>query len=220
MTSRAKKQKPSSPKKAKFQPNMRDNLKKKKDKPVPTINVYSFHEPIAVEAYTYTITPTKDGFLNKFRIWLKAELEVDELTEANFVALKTRRDKDSPGNVPLKDDDDYNRMYMIRYPPQNESTKETRSEGLRVLKNFFMSKKSTTYPPADILTVDRSVDEPSVLEDFFLDDDIEEIVKASCEITELEETFFENYKTFALNIYRYKEPSNFAKDQLGFPSLN
>jgi hypothetical protein len=54
---------------------------------------------------------------------------------------------------------------MIWYPPENESTPDTRKEGLRVIKNFFMSKKGTDFPPRDIKLVDDTDgDAPAVLD--------------------------------------------------------
>jgi hypothetical protein len=57
------------------------------------------------------------------------------------------------------------------------------------------------------------------MEKFLLDADIEEIVRSSIDITEMEEDFYDNYTSFAKTIYFKKEPSDFAKGELGFPSL-
>ena len=69
--------KPASPKKAKQVPDMRNQLLSKKEKPVPTIHVYGFEEPLAIEAYEYYLTDTKSGFINKCRLWAKGELDVE-----------------------------------------------------------------------------------------------------------------------------------------------
>jgi hypothetical protein len=75
---------------------------------------------------------------------------------------------------------------MIWYPPENESTPDTRKEGLGVIKIFFMSKKETDFPPHDIKLVDDTDgDFPAILDLFFMDDDIEEILQTSLK-------FFEN----------------------------
>ena len=200
---------------------MKEKFKNKKDKPNPTISVHAFKDPVVVEAYEYNISATKCGFLNKYRLWTKGELEVDELTEANFGEMKSKRDNDIQGNESLKNDAGYSRVWMIRYPPENESTESTRKEGLRVLRLFFMSKTATDFPPASIRVVDcTDVDDYPVLESFFLDDDIEEILKASLDITDLEEDFYEKFTAVAKTIYLEKEPSAFAKNELGFPSLD
>jgi hypothetical protein len=57
-----------------------------------------------------------------------------------------------------------------------------------------------------------------VLENYFLDVDIEEIVKASCEPDESNDKFYVKYPDFASKKYLNKELSMFAKDQLRFPS--
>ena len=214
-----KKVKPASPKKAKQVPSMRDNLKKKKDKPVPTIGVHAFADPVCAEAYEYTIQSDKDGFTHKYRMWSKGELEVNELTDANFTGMKMRRDTETPGNEILKDCEGYARIWLIRYPEGTESTVETRKEGLRVLQNFFKSKISTTYPPKDIVLVDRTLEERPIMESFFLDDDIEEIVKLSCDTDVLDDQFYTTFPVFAKKMYTFQEPSDFAKGKLGFPSL-
>ena len=56
---------PPSPKKARRAPSMREKLKNRNEKAVPTIRVNGFQEPVAIEVYDYTITSTKPGFVNK-----------------------------------------------------------------------------------------------------------------------------------------------------------
>jgi hypothetical protein len=107
---------------------------------------------------------------------------------------------------------------MLCFPPENESTADTRAEGLRVLKDFFLSKVSSTYPPQTIKLVDNTTNVPAVMEKFLLDADIEEIVRSSIDITEMEEDFYHNYTSFAKTISFEKKPSDFAKGELGFPS--
>ena len=217
---KAKVVKPASPKKARHVPNMRQKLLSKKEKPVPTIRVYGFEEPLGVEAYEYTLSDTKAGFINKYRLWAKGELEVEALTAANFNNTKVQRDKSKSDNEPRLDGDGFSRVWLVRYPPGGESTEDTRKEGLEILKTFFMSKIATDYPPKTIKLVDATTDVPNVLDKFFLDDDIEEILKVSFEITELEQDFYDTYPVPASMIYSENEPSMYAKEHLGFPSLN
>jgi hypothetical protein len=212
--------KPASPKKARNVPNMRQKLLVKKEKPVPTIRVYGFQDPFGVEAYEYTASDTKPGFINKYRLWAKGELEVESLTAANFNNTKVQRDKSKSDNEALLDGEGYSRVWMVRYPSGGESTEETRKEGLEILKTFFMSKVGTDYPPKTIKVVDATTDVPNVLDKFFLDTDIEEILKSSFEITELEQEFYEKYPVSANMIYSNNEPSMYAKEHLGFPSLH
>ena len=211
--------KPASPKKKKHVPNIKEKFKTNKEKPVQALLVLGFLEPLAVEAYEYTLMATKPGFVNNFRVWSRGELEVDALTVANCIGLKNKCDNKNGENEPILDADGYPRVWMIRYPPENESTPETRKEGLRVLKSFFMSKVGTKYPPTVIKVVGDTGDVPAVLEKFFLDDDIDEIIKASFDFTEMDDDFYGKYMQFARTIYSEKEPSDFAKMELGFLSL-
>jgi hypothetical protein len=209
--------KPPSPKKSKKTPNMRKKLFQKKE---ATIHVVVFEDPIALEVYNYTLTESKAGFINNYRKWSKGEIQFEDLTEANFIGLKIRRNNEINGNETLSGSDGYSRWWMIWYPLENESTPDTRKEGLRVINNFFMSKKGTDFPPRDIKLVDDTDgDVPAVLEMFFMDDDIEEILQTSFKLTEMNDNFYEKYTTFAKNIYSKQDPSHFAKLILGFPSL-
>ena len=213
---KATKTKPPSPKKAKKAPNMREKLKEKQ---VPTISVLGFIDPLSIEKYEYTLNATKDGFTNNFKLWAQGKLDVEELTAANFIGVKFQRNDEVQGNETLMSMTGYPRVWMIRYPPEGESTPETRDEGLRVLKTFFMSKKGSMYPEKNLEIVDKTSDVPAVLEKYFLDADIEEIIKASFDFSELDDGFYEKYTEFAESIYSEKEPSDFAKTILGFPSL-
>ncbi len=209
--------KPPSPKKSKKTPNMREKLSQKKE---ATIRVVGFEDPIALEVYDYTLSESKAGFIHNYRKWSKGEIQFEDLTEANFIGLKIRRNNEINGNETLPGCDGYSGWWMIRYPPENESTPDTCKEGLRVIKNFFMSKKGTDFPPRDIKLVDDTDgDVPAVLDFFFMDDDIEEILQTSFEFSEMNDDFYEKYTTFAKNIYSKQDPSHFAKSILGFPSL-
>ena len=209
--------KPPSPKKSTKTPNMRQKLLQKKE---ATIHVVGFEDPIGLEVYDYTLSENKAGFINNYRKWSKGEIQFEELTEANFIGLKIQRNNENNGNEPLSGSDGFSRWWMVRYPPENDSTPETRKEGLQIIKKFFMSKKGTDFPPIDIKLVDDTDGVvPAVLENFFMDDDIEDILTTSFEISEMNDTFYGKYTTFAKNIYSDKDPSHFAKTNLGFPSL-
>jgi len=216
---KARTPKPPSPKKSKQGPSMRNNLKKKKEKPNPTISVLGFQDPFYTEIYEYALTDSKPGFLNNFRKWSRGEIENDSLTEANFIGMKMQRNFALAGNEHLLYEDGYPRFWMIRYPPGNVSTAETRREGLRVLKTFFMSAQGTAYPPPNINIVDLTTEVPVVFEKYFLDDDVEEILKISSDLEELCDTFYDRYTALAESIYLNKEPSAYAQTILGFPSL-
>jgi hypothetical protein len=153
---------------------MREKLLQKKE---ATIHVVGFEDPIALEVYDYTLTESKAGFIYNYQKWSKGEIQFENFTEANFIGLKIRRNNEINGNKIFLGSDGYSRWWMIWYPPENESTPDTRKEGLRVIKIFFITKKGTDFPPRDFKLVDETDgDVPAVLELFFMDDDIEEIL--------------------------------------------
>jgi hypothetical protein len=117
-------------------------------------------------------------------------------------------------------DDGYARFYMVRYPPQNVPMAVTRKEVLRVLKTFFMSTQAMNYPPGSSEIVDITTEDPAVMEKIFLGKDIEESLKALLDIEELNDEFYYKYTEFAETICHKKEPSDYAKSILGFPSLH
>ena len=84
---RGRAMKPASPKKTKHAPSMRNNLNKKKQKPVPLICVLGFQDPFYIKVYKYTLSKNKPGFINPFKKWSKGEVVCDELMEANFIGL-------------------------------------------------------------------------------------------------------------------------------------
>jgi hypothetical protein len=94
--------KPPSPKKSKKTPNMREKLLQKKE---ATIHSVGFEDPIALEVYDYTLTKSKAGFINDYRKWSKGEIQFEDLTEANFIGLKIRRNNEINGNEILSGSD-------------------------------------------------------------------------------------------------------------------
>jgi hypothetical protein len=111
--------KPPSSKKSKKTPNMREKLLQKKEE---TIHVVGFEDPIALKVYNYTLTESKAGFINNYRKWSEGEIQFEDLTEANLIGLKIRRNNEINRNETLSGSDGYSRWWMIRYAPENEST--------------------------------------------------------------------------------------------------
>jgi hypothetical protein len=108
---------------------------------------------------------------------------------------------------------------MIRYPLQGETTIASHQEGLNILKTFFLSKKSSDYPPDSIQIIDHTTKIRPVLDQYFMNNDIEEIFKIACDSKVVNAQFYNTYTTFARKIYLTQEPLEFAKNELGFPSL-
>jgi hypothetical protein len=100
LVAKARNMKPASPKKAKHAPSMKNNLIKKKQKPIPMIHVLGFQDPLYIEVYLYTLTKNKPGFIKKFRKWSRGKLVCNSLTEANFIGMKMQRDFNKDRNEP------------------------------------------------------------------------------------------------------------------------
>jgi hypothetical protein len=98
---------------------MREKLLQKKEE---TIHVVGFEDPIALKVYNYTLTESKAGFINNYRKWSEGEIQFEDLTEANLIGLKIRRNNEINRNETLSGSDGYSRWWMIRYAPENEST--------------------------------------------------------------------------------------------------
>jgi hypothetical protein len=162
----------------------------------------------------YTLTTTRPACVNNYRKWNRGKLEVNSLTDANFTGFKIQR------NESLKDDKGYSHIWIICYPHKKERNRDTREDGLRILQDCFMSKEGSAYPASGIKVVDDTSDVPEILEKLFLDVDIEDIVKQSFAITELNDKFYSKYPTAVRLIYWDKEPSDYAKMILGFMSIN
>jgi hypothetical protein len=82
-----------------------------------------------------------------------------------------------------------------------------------------MSTQATKYPPGNIEVLDVTKETPAVMEKYFLNNDIEEILKAVLDREEFTEDFYEKYTEIAETIYLEKEPSDYAQTIIGFPSL-
>jgi hypothetical protein len=83
-----------------------------------------------------------------------------------------------------------------------------------------MSKEGSAYPLSSIKVIDDTSHVPEILEFFFLDVDIEDIVEQSFDMTELDAKFYSKYPTAASLIYSDKEPSDYANRIPRFPSIN
>jgi hypothetical protein len=108
------------------------------------------------------------------------------------------------------------RQMVLRYPPEGESTPETRQEGLSLLSTFLKDPLHTRYPPTVITLIDETdIDNIPSLDHYFFDDTIQEIMIEDLDETILNGTFFNEYSDFALKCWAYPFVSNWAVS-LGF----
>ena len=191
--------------------------RKKKRNTAPTLTVYAFHETFALEAYIYDHNED-DGYTRSYRQMIDGvpEFQCSELQEANFNRYYYRRRPGSNNEI-LVGRKNYWRLIMIRYPPEQESTAETRQQGLEVLSSFLKNPEYTRFPPKTIDTIDAtSEDNPLPLDHFFLDRDIQEIMEEDIEEANLNSDFFQKFPDFARLCWSGNHYSNWARG-LGFP---
>ena len=173
-------------------------------------------KPLGLEVYVFQNDLEHDAFVNNYRQYATGMLENKALAAAGFQDLVHRRYPGS-NNKWMTDPDKYPRNVIIRYPPQGESTIETRRIGLDVLANFFLDKSINRYPPKEIIKADfTDVDDYPALDEFLMDDEIESAIKHDMDEDVLNEAFYRNYTAFASKCWSSGHVSDYAKT-LGFP---
>jgi hypothetical protein len=201
-------------------PTRKDNVKANGPKD-PVLKCYGFPFDLPIEAYLFCkdVFDTHDGFLNGFKLFLDGKLDCDALTEANFTAYKGRRVPHSATNeIMLNGTTKYWRVVMLRYVPERISTPETRAHGLQVLKTFLNSTQNTNFPVPNIITMDNTKEEdPDSLDTFFLDNDIEDIIREAFEEDDLNQDFYATYPILAEKLWSGPPYPEYARS-LGYPS--
>ena len=194
----------------------------------PTIYVHTFAEPLSFEAYIFETAPANeednfagnDGYTAAYRKVMKGELKCKYLTDAFFSSYVFRRDPKSadPDGEILTGGNGIYRLLMIRYPSKTGSTKQTRQEGLAVLKRFLQDKQFSDYPSSRLETVDASNQaDPPALDEFFRSYDIKTFIEEDIDASELDEKFYSKHKRFAQKCWSVTKPSDWALS-LGFPT--
>jgi hypothetical protein len=189
-----------------------------KQKKALKLTCYGWCKPLRFEVYLYEKSINEDGYTWGVQKYLKDEFEQkhESLEHANFTRVLTRRVPFS-SNVAMTGASGYRRVVFIRYPKGDEgSTKETRQEGLQAMKSFLMDPKFSDYPPKIIETEDlTNEDNYAPLDQFLMDDDIEELMKLDIPLEVLDGNFKEEYGGFADACWRGPNFSDWAKT-LGF----
>lgn len=209
-------------KKAPASPPRRKNtpIPKRKKKETNILQVEAFPEPFSFEKYIYMKgeDDEKDGFTNNFKLFVEDKLEDKQpqsLVKANVTALLQRRIPNTDNQV-WKDASNYHRHIIIRYPPERESTVQTRQTGLDLIAEFCQDGNYSRFPPDTIAKVDiTDLDNSPPLDSFFMDKDIKDFMKQDLPENELDEHFVETYPEFAKQCWSGNHLSDFAKG-LGF----
>ena len=148
----------------------------------PALHLFRFHPVFNVELILY-----EDGKDNRetiandlIRRYLAKECDIEKLDATNQVGIcdvLQRRLPNSP-NLPQVGTPDRDYKLWLRFPSQ-PTTPDQRQNVLRVMKEVLLDHFES--PPPTIATADHanssSVDEIPALDDFFLDEDIEKLIK-------------------------------------------
>lgn len=195
----------------------KDNVKAISTKQLPTLTCYGFAEELPIEAYIFCKDDNHDAFCNGFKCFADGKIESEALSQANFTCYKPRRVPQSKNEIMKQGTTSYWRIVMVRHVPDGTSTKESRVDGLRILKTFLMSTSNTDFPPTDITTMDcTNVEDKHSLDSFFIDKDIVEIIKNEFDEEDMNKEFFMKYSTFAKKLWSGPHYNDFARE-LGFP---
>ena len=142
----------------------------------------------------------------------------EELDSGNFHRTDFRRQPNTDNEHLTNDADDFWRRVVIRYPPNQESTPESRQEGLKLLSAFFKDPKHSKFPPKEITLIDAT-DEDNFppLDEFLMDEDIRACMEEDMDRKILNGSFYGQYKEFALKCWGHSFVSQWAVNTLGYP---
>ena len=117
----------------------------------------------------------------------------------------------------MKDGDDYMRQVIIRYAPDQESTEESRQQGLAALADFFGDERFSKFPAHNIQKMDvTDEDDYEPLDRFLMDDQIKDVIVTCCDSDDLKSDFASVYEDFANKIYAGQNVGKWARETLGF----
>ena len=184
----------------------------------PTLTIYAFANEIGIEAVTYCKDDHDDSYAHPLKQFIdqKLDLPPPSLIQADFSSYKVRRVPQSNNVEMLDSSHRYRRYLFVRYVPGG-STPVTRAETLEVLAAFFKNSNYFKYPPANITAIDgTNMDNPHSLDQFFMDDDIIEFLKAEVAESDLTGDFFANYPILSRKLWAGQNYPEFARS-IGFP---
>ena len=191
-------------------------LPERKKKITNQLTVRAFQDPFSFEMYIFQVGEGKDGFLNNIRMFINDELKGNPqmLMDANVTRLAHRRIPFSNNEAMMNGI--HERQVIVTYPRELKSTSETRAKGLQQISSFFMDPKFARFPPSAIEQIDMTDEEdPSPLDEFFMDDEIEAFMKHEFEEENLDTDVVKNFPELAAKCWSGTHVSDFARS-LGF----
>lgn len=201
--------------------SVRSGGARKKKAKIPTLTVRAFKDPIPIEAYIYSKDENHDGFLHPIRNHLRNEghtLQV--LTDLGIANMVPRRVPGTDNEIMENGAQRYWRLIIIRgFDGNGMSTAETRQEGLETLKQLFMSNSYSSWPPPNIVTSDETNEEdPAPLDDFFLDNEIQQYMEENIQAAVLNANFYEEHHEIAVKCWSNPTSLMWAHER-GFPAI-
>ena len=215
--------KPESPKKAgksltPFPSPRKKKINKDFAKKGLRLQVRAFPAPLSIEVYTFKKSNGDDAYFNGLMKYVKQGPGTRD-SHAGIDSMHFHR----PYFVRVPDSDDetamnttgYAKRMMVNYA--NEcSTPEGRLIGLNIVKDFLMSPVYSLYPATSIILEDLTdVDNYASLDDYFMDADIEYLLREAIDEKDLNSDFFETFPHFASHCWAGAHRSCFAQS-LGF----
>jgi len=200
-------------------PTLKGKGSNKKARVPNTLQVFAFSDPFSFEACKCVAREGNDACTDSLQKVLDGELSCDCIEAAKFIECVCQRIPGSDSQILCNADpkkSNFWRAVFIRCP-DGGSTKESREEGLEVLKRFFMDNQHIQHVPGEIDTVDLSDEEnPPALDEFFLDRFIRRFMELDIDNTFLNEKFCEEHEEVAKKCWSHHTNSKFAHS-LGCP---
>ena len=181
--------------------------------------VRAFAPPLFAECYIFEKNDRKDGYTYGFRKYTKGEFAPEThagVDDLGWIHIFPRRIPGSSDEI-MKDGDDYMRQVIIRYAPDQESTEESRQQGLAALADFFGDERFSKFPAHNIQKMDvTDEDDYEPLDRFLMDDQIKDVIVTCCDSDDLKSDFASVYEDFANKIYAGQNVGKWARETLGF----
>ena len=174
-----------------------------------------------LELYSFSNGPNKDGYLWSYRKHVDGDetTNIPQLAENGFTAYYKRRVSVDCEEVQIGDDD-YPRYYLGRFVPEMEvSTRETRLEGLRLLKSFVNNRDYTRFPPGNTIPLIDETDDENFgsLDHFLMSEPILELMIDLLEVSSRNVNFYNRMPELA-RLFFCGAPPRMAVTMYGYPS--
>jgi len=196
---------------------------KRKKNGNPQLKVISFSDEFTFEAYFYEKPSGDEGYIYQLKEYFRGNIseQSEQVDGINLVDMVHQRMPNTDNEkVTTSTTETYPRTLFIRYPEGNETTEETRQQGLNAIKGFLQDPRFSTYPPSDIDLIDlTNEDNPTALDEYFLDDTIKQMMEEDIPTENLDSEFATSFPEFARKCWRFNHISDWGLRMLGYADL-